>query len=108
MPQALFQLPRYLIPVAAAQWPSSVAAYLQNSQPGMPLEPCVCKTNACPEASTSRNTRVLAAAAACVRAGQPAHRQLLISHSVAAARSLPVSASASRAFAAEKPMACHH
>ena len=31
-----------------------------------------------------------------------------MSHSVAAARSLPVSASASLAFAAEKPMACHH
>ena len=50
----------------------------------------------------------LAAAAACVRPGQPAHRQLLMSHSVAAARSLPVSASASPAFAAEKSMACHH
>ena len=41
-------------------------------------------------------------------AGPPAHKQVLISHSVAAARSLLVSVSASLAFPAEKPMACTH
>ena len=35
MPLALFQLLKYPRPVAAAQYPLSVAAYLQNSQPGV-------------------------------------------------------------------------